>query len=59
MAQIVSFTAVTNTPSQAVMKRIGLTLRGAFDHPRLPEGHPLRQHVLYAQDASSRGATSP
>jgi RimJ/RimL family protein N-acetyltransferase len=59
MAQIVSFTAVTNTPSQAVMKRIGLTLRGAFDHPRLPEGHALRQHVLYAQDASSRGATSP
>lgn len=18
-----------------------------FDHPRLPEGHPLRRHVLY------------
>jgi ribosomal-protein-alanine N-acetyltransferase len=21
--------------------------RDDFDHPRLPEGHPLRRHVLY------------
>ncbi len=20
---------------------------GAFEHPRLPEGHPLRPHLLY------------
>jgi RimJ/RimL family protein N-acetyltransferase len=59
LAQIVSITAVANAPSQAVMKRIGLTLRGAFEHPSLPEGHALRQHVLYAQDASSRGTTPP
>ena len=59
MAQIVSFTAVANTPSQAVMRRIGLTLRGAFEHPRLPEGHALRQHVLYAQEATPRETPSP
>ena len=22
-----------------------------FDHPRIPEGHPLRAHVLYALKA--------
>lgn len=23
-----------------------------FDHPRVPEGHPLRRHVLYRLPAS-------
>lgn len=45
----VSFTAVINTPSRAVMERLGMTRDPAedFDHPRVPEGHPLRRHVLY------------
>jgi hypothetical protein len=31
------------------MERLGMTRDPAddFDHPRLPEGHPLRHHVLY------------
>jgi RimJ/RimL family protein N-acetyltransferase len=47
--EILSWTAVTNTRSQAVMSRIGMTHDPAddFDHPRIPEGHPLRRHVLY------------
>jgi RimJ/RimL family protein N-acetyltransferase len=47
--EIVSFTSVENRPSQAVMVRIGMTRdpRDDFDHPRLPEGHWLRRHVLY------------
>ena len=46
---IVSMTAVTNERSQAVMRRLGMTHdpAGDFDHPVLPEGHPLRRHVLY------------
>ena len=56
LAQIVAFAAVANHASQAVMRRIGLTPRGAFDHPRLPEGHRSRQHVLYVGDAPHRGA---
>ena len=51
LPQVVSFTALTNLASQAVMRRIGLSLRGEFDHPRMPEGHVLRRHVLYAVDA--------
>lgn len=56
LPQVVSFTATTNLASQAVMQRIGLQRRGEFDHPRLAEGHPLRRHVLYAQDAPRTGA---
>jgi RimJ/RimL family protein N-acetyltransferase len=47
--EIVSFTAHQNTPSIAVMDRIGMTRNPAddFDHPSLPTGHKLRPHVLY------------
>lgn len=47
--EIVSFTALPNTRSIAVMKKLGLTRNpdDDFDHPKIPEGHPLRRHVLY------------
>lgn len=47
--EIVSFTSTTNTRSQAVMVRLGMTRDPAddFDHPRLEPGHRLRRHVLY------------
>ncbi|MGH3097638.1 MAG: GNAT family N-acetyltransferase [Streptosporangiales bacterium] len=49
LAEIVSFTTVANVRSQAVMRRIGMTRDPAddFAHPRLPEEHPMRLHVLY------------
>ncbi len=50
--QIVSFTVPNNLRSRHVMEKIGMT-RSAdedFDHPLLPEGHPLRRHVLYRID---------
>jgi ribosomal-protein-alanine N-acetyltransferase len=47
--EVVSMTAVSNVASQRVMQRLGMTRDPAddFDHPRLPEGHPVRPHVLY------------
>lgn len=47
LKEVVSFTAVLNVRSQAVMQRIGLVFTGTFDHPMVPEGNPLRPHVLY------------
>lgn len=47
MTEIWSMTAVLNEPSQAVMRRIGLREVARFDHPRVPEGHPLRPHLTY------------
>jgi RimJ/RimL family protein N-acetyltransferase len=47
--EVVSFTSVQNYRSRSVMQKLGMTRDPAddFDHPRLPEGHPLRRHVLY------------
>jgi RimJ/RimL family protein N-acetyltransferase len=47
LREIWSMTAVLNEPSQAVMRRIGLTEAGRFDHPRIPAGHRLAPHVMY------------
>ena len=49
LSEIVSFTTVANAPSRRVMEKIGMTRapQDDFDHPKLPEGHPLRPHVLY------------
>jgi RimJ/RimL family protein N-acetyltransferase len=47
--EVVSFTAVGNVRSRAVMERLGMRrdVGGDFDHPRVAEGHPTRPHVLY------------
>jgi RimJ/RimL family protein N-acetyltransferase len=47
--QIVSFTVPANARSRRVMEKIGMRRDPAddFDHPGLPDGHPLRRHVLY------------
>lgn len=47
--EVVSFTAVGNRRSRAVMERIGMVrdADGDFDHPRVSASSPLRRHVLY------------
>lgn len=53
---IVSFTALGNTRSRAVMARLGMREAGTFEHPHVPEGSPLRRHCLYrlGRDEHSR-----
>lgn len=59
--EVVSFTAVPNVRSQAVMERIGLRRvpDGDFEHPLVPVGHRLRPHVLYRLRAEEWATTSP
>jgi RimJ/RimL family protein N-acetyltransferase len=47
--EVVSFTTATNLPSRRVMEKLGMIhdRDGDFDHPCIPDGHPLRRHVLY------------
>lgn len=45
--EIYSFTAAINKPSIKVMKKIGLTKQGEFNHPRVEKDSPLLRHVLY------------
>src|SRR4051794_7961025 len=54
--EVVSFTAVVNTPSMAVMRTLGMRRDPAedFDHPRVEPGHVLRRHVLYRLRADER-----
>jgi ribosomal-protein-alanine N-acetyltransferase len=44
---VVSFTATSNERSWRVMERLGMRREGAFEHPRVQEGSPLRHHYLY------------
>lgn len=57
LAEIVSFTTVTNAPSQAVMRRLGMRRDATtFEHPALLASHPLREHVLYRMQAPATTA---
>ena len=49
LEEVVSFTVPANTRSRRVMEKLGMTHNPAddFEHPKLPEGHALRRHVLY------------
>jgi RimJ/RimL family protein N-acetyltransferase len=45
--EIVSFTVPGNVRSRRVMEKLGMIYTEDFEHPLIPEGHPLRRHVLY------------
>ncbi len=51
LKEIYSFTAAINHRSERVMIKIGMRQAGIFDHPHVPEGSPLRRHVLYRTDS--------
>lgn len=47
--EIVAFTTPPNLRSIRLMARLGLERdhQGDFDHPAVPDGHPLRRHFLF------------
>jgi ribosomal-protein-alanine N-acetyltransferase len=55
LKELVSFTVPSNLRSRRVMEKLGMTYDPVedFDHPKIPEGHPLRRHVLYRLSAAS------
>jgi ribosomal-protein-alanine N-acetyltransferase len=59
--EIVAITVPANTRSQQVMRRLSMTYSPAddFDHPRLPEGDPLRRHVLFRMSRQDWLARQP
>ena len=60
LPEVYSFTSILNAKSQAVMERLGMVnMNQNFEHPMIPEGSPLREHLLYKIDKKSwieRGA---
>ena len=59
--EVVSFTIPANRRSLAVMERLGMTRSPAedFAHPGLPEGHPMRPHLLYRMPRAKWPAVIP
>jgi RimJ/RimL family protein N-acetyltransferase len=49
LKEIIAMTVPHNVRSRRVMEKLGMIqdLAGDFAHPRILEGHVLRQHVLY------------
>jgi RimJ/RimL family protein N-acetyltransferase len=47
--EIVATTVPANVRSRRVMEKLGMhcDLKDDFDHPKAPDGHPLKRHVLY------------
>jgi RimJ/RimL family protein N-acetyltransferase len=45
--EIVALTVPRNARSRRVMEKLGMVYTQDFEHPLIPEGHPLRRHVLY------------
>lgn len=46
--EVVAFTATANVRSYRVMERLGMVRDVAtFDHPSVPVGSPLREHLVY------------
>lgn len=54
LQEVVSFTARVNKRSERLMQRLGMTPspKDDFEHPKIPPGHPLRDHVFYRICAS-------
>lgn len=48
LEEVVAFTPVGNRASRALMEKLRMRDSGEnFEHPEVPHGHPLREHVLY------------
>lgn len=60
LGEVVAFTVPQNLRSRRVMEKLGMTRSATedFDHPSVPERHPLRRHVLYRIQRASWDATS-
>ena len=54
--RLVSFTTVSNTPSQNLMRKLGFEHRPDmdFDHPAIARDHPLSPHRVFVLERGSR-----
>jgi len=59
LSDIYAFTALGNSRSENVMKKIGMVKRGIFDHPLVNDGSPLKQHLLYKISREAKSQKGP
>lgn len=58
LPRVMSWTVPANERSWLLMERLGMERVGTFQHPKLPEGHPLREHVRYVIEGPAAVAPS-
>lgn len=47
--RLISMTPINNTPSERVMKKLGMVKqKNNFMHPQVADGHALQEHLLYS-----------
>jgi RimJ/RimL family protein N-acetyltransferase len=56
LPEVLSWTTPANTRSQAVMRRIGMTYAGHFEHPLAAPDAWWRRHVVYRATSATRHA---
>ncbi|MBZ7921929.1 GNAT family N-acetyltransferase [Ensifer adhaerens] len=56
LAEVIGYTSRINEPSRALMEKLGMRSDPAedFDDVTVPEGNPLRPHVLYRIKSTDR-----
>ena len=56
LAEVIGYTSQINHPSRALMEKLGMRTDPAedFDDVTVPEGNPLRPHVLYRISPADR-----
>ncbi|TPG43224.1 N-acetyltransferase [Sphingomonas koreensis] len=56
---VAAITVAANTRSWGLMERLGMTriAGGDFDHPGVPDGSPLKRHILYRIGRPDRSAS--
>ena len=61
LTEVVAYTARQNAPSRRVMEKLGMTHDPAkdFQHPAVPQDHPLATSVLYRLDRPTRPQGRP
>ena len=61
LTEIVAYTAASNLRSIRLMERLDFIrdLAGDFEHPGVPQGNPLRHHVLYRKRPSHSPDPTP
>lgn len=57
LPEVLSFTAVQNLRSRAVMERLSMRESGTFEHPRVAGSSGLRLHCLYRLNSAEYRAT--
>ncbi|MEH3144292.1 MAG: GNAT family N-acetyltransferase [Methylobacterium frigidaeris] len=59
--RISAWTVPANGASRGLMLRLGMVRRPDldFDHPRFPDGHPLRRHVVYVAERAAALRSTP